>query len=841
MHQTIKLDTRKREGKYGEARIAPLRRGERNNAMLTVKVGANGQPYDLSGKTASLVATTAAGKLVGPCPMQVAEAGIARIMLPAALYSAVGAFSGYVEIREGETLVDTTDSFGGKVIECADLDSEQAAEFTPLLGEVRDATVKALESRIIHAEVETLDPGSDATASLVPEDGAQCLRLGIPRGDTGAKGDKGEKGDPFTYDDFTEAQILELQRPATEAAASVDAINVIAPKTVDTAQAASAAYKNSLAIGEGAKCTSDKYTQLAIGAISKTQGANAISVGLAAEADGPASVSMGLNAHSEGGYSVAIGTASAANGERSKAFGDYAQSIGNRTDALSSTAYCVGNTSQALGYQSSTCATQSAAIGTAATVNGASVPDPAVKDFKASTMNSVALGSFSVADEQNTVSVGNDVASITKYRRKSDGTGKLTETAPFWETRTVNLPASAQHLKRRITNVADPIDGHNAATKNYVDSNTCNVLIGSETGAVAHVEDAFNGASLRKIVVEGAAKQDGIPSPESPKPITVIEHPTVKVVGRNLWPFASSYTSIEGHQNEFVKEGTPFALLPGAYTFSAVGSLGNTDAPLFGYTATGKRFQFFRILKNTVNPKYSFTVTEPITSIYFVSNAADSNTGTISNIQLERDSEATEYKPYTSASLTFALPAEHPYLAKLPDGTADEIVVDEEGNVELVARVARMKVPDSGFDWNIQEQPGGFSLGYADSRFNIEAIKRNLNAAALMCDKFMSKGSWENKPCFGVSGVLWVVPRTNQGDITSKDVAAVANGMVFYAPLVTSVTYPLGKIDMPKAQDSIINAWTDAEVTPNTGISYVRDVNIVVAHLESAIASITEG
>lgn len=46
---------------------------------------------------------------------------------------------------------------------------------------------------------------------------------------------------------------------------------------------------------------------------------------------------------------------------------------------------------------------------------------------------------------------------------------------------------------------------------------------------------------------------------------------------------------------------------------------------------------------------------------------------------------------------------------------------------------------------------------------------------------------------------------------------------------------------MPKAQDSIVNVWTDAEVTPNTGIGYVRDVNIVVSHLESAIASITQG
>lgn len=158
MNQTIKLDTRKCDGAYGKARIATLRRGERNNALLTVKVCANGHPYDLAGKTASLVATTAAGKLVGPCPMEVDEAGIARIMLPAALYSAVGSFSGYVEIREGETLVDTTDRFGGKVIECADLDSEQAAEFTPLLGELQNAVAdeaKRVEAEKARAQAET--------------------------------------------------------------------------------------------------------------------------------------------------------------------------------------------------------------------------------------------------------------------------------------------------------------------------------------------------------------------------------------------------------------------------------------------------------------------------------------------------------------------------------------------------------------------------------------------------------------------------------------------------------------------------------------------------------------
>lgn len=760
MNQTIKLDTRKREGNYGEARVAPLRRGERNNALLTVKICANGVPYDLAGKTASLVATAADGKLVGPYPMECAEAGIARVMLPAALYSAVGAFTGYVEIREGETLVDTTDSFGGKVIECADLDSEQAAEFTPLLGEVREATDAAIK-----------------------------------------------------------------------AAASVGTINVIAPKTVATA-ATVANNANSVAIGNGARCTSDKDAQLAIGFNATAKGTNATSIGFAPEADGHASMSIGMYARGSGDYSIAIGTASAANGKRSKAFGDYAQSIGNYTDALSSNTFCVGNNSQAIGYRSATCAIQSAAIGASATVNGASVPDPNVKDFKANVMNSVALGSFSVADEQNTISVGNDVTSITKHRRKFDGTGKLTETAPFWETVTENLPASARHLKRRITNVADPIGGHDAATKNYVDTKTSNVLKGTVKEPFVHVEDAFAGAALRKMTVEGACKQDGIPSPDAPKPITVIEHPTVKVVGKNLWAFASSATSIEGHQNEFVKEGTPFTLLPGEYTFSAVGSLGNTDAPLFGYTATGKRFQFFRIMRNVTNPKYSFTVTEPIASIYFVSNAADSNTGTISSIQLERNSTATEYKPHTSQSLTFALPAEHPYLAKLPDGTADEIVVDKEGNVELVARVAKV-LPSELVRYAADDAAGGAS--YAGIVF----ANTSQTKGRVLCSAYQPTTGSAQSGTIYCPNKTTIIVRDSRFTSKEKAIELLAGVVVYVA--VEETRYQLGKIDMPKAQDSIVNVWTDAEVTPNTGIRYVRDVNIVVANLESAIASITEG
>lgn len=357
-----------------------------------------------------------------------------------------------------------------------------------------------------------------------------------------------------------------------------------------------------------------------------------------------------------------------------------------------------------------------------------------------------------------------------------------------------------------------------------------NILVGSASGAVAHAEDAFEGAALRGIAVEGACRQDGIPSPDAPKPISVVEDPAVKVTGKNLWLFASSATSIEGHQSTFVEDKTPFTLLPGVYTFSAAGSLGNADAPLFGYQATGERVLLFRILHNTSNPRYSFTVTEPITSVYFVANAAVSTAGTISSIQLERDSIATDYKPYTSQTLTFALPAEHPYLAKLPDGTADTIEVDEAGNVELVARVG--KVVPTKDNTIFYSDPN--AAPYVNVRF--ETARRD---ASLMCSSHpVSK--WTTKSgfiyCPSTSGLIVRDSRFASLDVALK----LLEDTVIYVE-IQEKRYALAPIDMPKAQDSIVNAWTDAEVTPSTSIRYIRDVNIVVANIESAIASITQG
>lgn len=63
------------------------------------------------------------------------------------------------------------------------------------------------------------------------------------QGIQGPQGVKGDKGDPFTYSDFTEDQIAELQRPATEAAANADKAANNANDAADTANAAAKAVE----------------------------------------------------------------------------------------------------------------------------------------------------------------------------------------------------------------------------------------------------------------------------------------------------------------------------------------------------------------------------------------------------------------------------------------------------------------------------------------------------------------------------------------------------------------------------------------------------------------------
>ena len=379
-----------------------------------------------------------------------------------------------------------------------------------------------------------------------------------------------------------------------------------------------------------------------------------------------------------------------------------------------------------------------------------------------------------------------------------------------------------------------------------------NILKGTAKDTLVHVDDAFSGASLRGITVEGACEQDGTPSPDSPVPIEVIENPTVKMCGRTLCSIDelhSFYYNIINYNNTRALDKYVGLQVTVSLDFTSSIDLGG-DVRVYGYQNYGIGFD---TVKSTISYKsvkagqtYHYRYTDKLAKlgqslsnfgsiIVYPMEQADRDKRPkiiVTNFRIECGGTETPYEPYTEQSATFTLPSEHPYLAKLPNGTADEITVDEEGNVELVARVERVLPSDYR---QLDFGDGGDGSAYVSLRKSHASISVN----SLMCSSYTPSNPTIKSGFIYTPNYTNIVIRDDR--FTSKDKAIeLLDGVVVYTA-VEPTRYPLGKIEMPKTQDSIVNVWTDAEVTPNTAIEYVRDVNIVIANIESAIASITEG
>ena len=789
MNQTIKLDTRKREGKYGEARIAPLRQGERNNAMLTVKICANGQPYDLAGKTASLVATTAAGKLVGPCPMEVAEAGIARIMLPAALYSAVGSFSGYVEIREGETLVDTTDSFGGKVIECADLDSEQAAEFTPLLGELQNAVaqeVKRVEAEKARVQAET----ERATGFAEAKQASQAA--------TKAANDAAEGAN----------------LAASSASAATESANTAAGKATNAAAKAESdvrAFVNAAgtAVGDaiaGAKDDVDAAVKRSDAATAKAE--------------------------------AAVKTADAANTAATKAVTDARDAIAE-VKATEAKLYPAADNILVGSETGEVAHVEDAFAG--ASLRKIMVEGACRQDV---TTGKNLVDAYNKDNESGYLTVDGALKADSSYVYHVSDYVPIEPNTTYFVTMSRTTNTSAPAVCEYDSGKAF-VAGHNRLAKGAAfttASNTAFVRVSCKTDEPGVIQ-LEKGSTQTAYEPYSGGKPS--PSPEWPQQITIVENPIMKVVGRNLVDVPSTTVVANQLSGNIVgcelipKDETAYLSFVSssesvsAARDSAAWSLIDKDGNVRWSVKPADIAK--GINRSELKPPFDAVRHQMIPCYRKPTTAFE-----MSDYQLELGGYH-DYKPYTEQSIAFTLPEEHPYLAKLQDGTADEIVVDEAGNVELVARVSKAIIDASQLlDWGKGKALYDFPK---DGRYYPQG---GYNGTSVVCEKLEAKNGSdiyrgdEVGISVGSSAAhiqnCTTVLRLGDGVDTSS-----IDGASFYYPLMTETRHPLGKIELPKAQDSIVNAWTDAEVTPNTSIGYVRDVNIVVANLESAIASITEG
>lgn len=186
-------------------------------------------------------------------------------------------------------------------------------------------------------------------------------------------------------------------------------------------------------------------------------------------------------------------------------------------------------------------------------------------------------------------------------------------------------------------------------------------------------------------------------------------------------------------------------------------------------------------------------------------------------------------------SLTITLPAEHPYLAALPDGTHDEIVVDKDGNASLVARVKATTTDNINKADTYEEKAGG-----ADFQVRLEG---NFKYGIGLAVSNVCVGGNVNQYEAAKGGIIkgGYVRMTKPEKVTnlaSAKAYLLEIGFAAYIAVVTPVTYNLGKLDVPSLPETISNVWIDEELTTNMSMTYKQDVNIIIADLTAQIAAL---
>lgn len=402
---------------------------------------------------------------------------------------------------------------------------------------------------------------------------------------------------------------------------------------------------------------------------------------------------------------------------------------------------------------------------------------------------------------------------------------------------------------RRATDVANKkyTDDNDSNTlskaKKYTDDNTSNALVGKVSGKLLHVDDAWP-SGLLGIEIEGACKQDGTPSPEAPVPIEVIENPVVKVTGRNLLipskmaNTGTYYQNINGELKVVNGDGRAWTTVPEYGVLPAGTYYIGGDSVDVRHTVDDARIAF------TTGATVSFKLdTATPVKIKIGFGHPDAQYPYVSHVMLLASSgNDVTYAPYTSQSLPFTLPAEHPYLAKLPDGTADEIKVDKDGNVTLVARVGKAVLDGS-------QTFTSFSLDGIDTYYE---TSQHIGSGMLptsqwggLFDRFITANPYtlHSGACAyayaNTNGVSFRIrPSETFADADGFRNWLKSNPVTSYYANTEPKTYQLGKVTVLSLPDSISNVWTDAELTTTMSMTYKQDVNAVIAGLTAQVAAL---
>ena len=198
----IVLDVDK-SGETDQSIAVAVRQGDRNAERLEIGLENCGEPLPMVGRTARLMATLPDGSIaVAACTTLDASTGKVSCVLGPEFGAARGLCkNAYVEVREGSTVVGSTERFAIDVLPGADMSAAQAASYVSSLEALEtraEGLADGLEETIASADITVsatrLDPGSDPTATVTGGGLAKHVELGIPSAAAGVSCEAGPAG-----------------------------------------------------------------------------------------------------------------------------------------------------------------------------------------------------------------------------------------------------------------------------------------------------------------------------------------------------------------------------------------------------------------------------------------------------------------------------------------------------------------------------------------------------------------------------------------------------------------------------------------------------------------------
>lgn len=343
------------------------------------------------------------------------------------------------------------------------------------------------------------------------------------------------------------------------------------------------------------------------------------------------------------------------------------------------------------------------------------------------------------------------------------------------------------------------------------------------------------------------------PNPEYPQDVDVVDSPvSVQAVGKNLLRYP--YDGLPKQQNglsvtanadgSVTVIGTATALVgiylpgfwsagatlkPGTYTISAKGKASNIRLYVYAKPigATGDRI----IPVNTLLDAATFTISEEVAYTAQLNVENGSTVDFTFYPQIEVGTTATTYEPYTSTQQTITLPPDHNYLASLPDGTRDELVLRADGVAVLTERVGK-RVFNGSEAWLLLS---GVSYG-----FRLRDTTLSADYHQLICDRYTVREFAATSETQGVTASPSSAPnlfcfRDTTIDQTVeawKAKLAASNVTVYYALATATVRYsadngttwsttdPAAGQSAIKLQKGTNNVWCTDRLSPTITLNY---------------------